>query len=83
MSEDNEFLKQFSGSAAANVVLMICVGLYKLIESRCKHSRCSSNTSCFKCSVDNDQTIRGGNINDQIRAEESVSKLQTSERQEV
>ena len=47
MSEQDEYWKQFTGSASANVVFIV-------IEAHCKHSRCSSNTSLCKCSVDND-----------------------------
>ena len=59
-NNSNEFLKQFGGSATANVLTVIVFMVYKFIEGRCKHSRCSSNTSCFRCSADNYATERGG-----------------------
>jgi len=82
---ENEFGKQFAGSAAANVVFMVGLLLYKFFESRCKHSKCSSNTSCFKCNVDNYVTERSSrNITkDAVQSEKSLPKLQGGERQEI
>ena len=59
-NNSNEFLKQFGGSATANVLTVIVFMVFKFIEGRCKHSKCSSNTSCFSCSADNYATERGG-----------------------
>jgi len=83
--ENNEFGKQFAGSAAANVVFMIGLLLYKFFESRCKHSKCSSNTSCFKCNVDNYETERSSrNIaKDAVQSEKSVPELQARERKKI
>ena len=81
-SDGSEFMKQFGGSAAANVVFAIGILVYKFIESRCKHSRCSSNTQCFKCSVDNLETARSKhNIakDHAVQSEESVPELQARE----
>ena len=79
----NEFWKQFGGSASANVFFVIGFFIYKFVQSRCKHSRCSSTTSCFKCSVDNDETLRGGKdkvteLLDAVRSKESMPKVQTA-----
>mgnify|MGYP003712696831 CR=1 FL=1 len=81
----SEFGKQFAGSAAANVVFMIGLLLYKFFESRFKHSKCSSNTSCFKCNVDNYVTERStrNKAKDAIQSEEGLPELQGRERQEI
>ena len=81
--ENNEFLQQFGGSATANLVSAILFMVYKFFESRCKHSRCSSDTSCFKCSADNYETKRATSIpttikEDGIRHEKSLQKLHKS-----
>lgn len=85
--ETNEFLKQFGGSATANLVTAVCFMLYKFVEGRCKHSKCSSDTSCFKCSADNYNTERASSPRrikeDDILSEKSVSELQTRKHQEV
>ena len=62
--ENNDFLKQFGGSATANVLTIVVVMIYKFIEGRCKHSKCQSNTSCFSCSADNYLTRRSGGSSD-------------------
>jgi len=56
--DGSEFGKQFAGSAAANVVFMVGLLIYKFIEGRCKHSKCSSNTRFCRCSADNYETER-------------------------
>ena len=73
----SEFMKQFGGSAAANVVFAIGILVYKFIESRCKHSRCSSDTQCFKCSVDNLETERSKHniAKDAVQSEESLPQM--------
>mgnify|MGYP000527690977 CR=1 FL=1 len=83
--DGSEFGKQFAGSAAANVVFMIGLLLYKFFESRFKHSKCSSNTGCFKCNVDNYETERStrNKAKDAIQSEESVPELQAREHQEI
>ena len=86
MENDNEFWKQFSGSATANIVVIILYGIAKFLQSRCKHSRCSSDNSCFKCKIDNENTIRDpierGNHKD-VRSEESLQELSTTVHSEV
>ena len=79
MEDNNQFLQQFGGSATANVVSAIVFILYKFIEGRCKHSKCSSNTKCFKCSADNYETERASSapkVKD-VRPQKSLSGVQT------
>lgn len=82
-NDGNEFTKQFVGSASANVVFMVGILIYKFIEGRCKHSRCSSTSSCLKCAVDNYDTERADTNNkidiaqDAVQLEISVQDLQT------
>ena len=85
--ENNDFLKQFGGSATANVLTIVVVMIYKFIEGRCKHSKCSSNTSCFSCSADNYSTQRGGSsdpkVKDGIQPTKSLSGVHTRNDKEV
>ena len=77
---NHEFLKQFGGSATANLVTAILFMLYKFVEGHCRHSKCSSDNSCFKCSADNYSTSRASSppkTKDVVRteAEESLPKV--------
>ena len=83
-NNSNEFLKQFGGSATANVLTVIVFMVYKFIEGRCKHSKCSSNTSCFSCSADNYATERGTRVKENdVRPKKSLSGVHTSDDKEV
>ena len=43
----NEFMKQFSGSAAANVVTVVLLGCLMLLKKLCdRPSRCKSHIHC-------------------------------------
>ena len=53
MENDNEFWKQFSGSATANIVVIILYGIAKFLQSRCKHSRVSNVRSILKIQFEN------------------------------
>ena len=84
-SAGNEFGKQFAGSAAANVVFMIGLLLYKFFEGRCKHSKCSSNLSWCRCNVDNYETERStrNKAKDAVQSEKSLPQLQAREHKEI
>ena len=85
--ENNDYLKQFGGSATANVLTIVVVMIYKFIEGRCKHSKCSSNTSCFSCSADNYTRRSGGSsdpkVKDGIQHTKSLSGVHTRNDKEV
>lgn len=84
--EDNDFMKQFGGSATANLVTAGLFLLYKFVQGRCKHSKCSSNTSCFKCTADNYATERASsppNLKDDVQLEKSLSIVHTRHDREV
>jgi hypothetical protein len=84
MSENSEIWQQFSGSALANVVMMFGYGLYKFIEGHCKHSRCSCNNRCFKCSVDNDEIQRQiTKREDDIRSLQNLQTLQFGDQKKI
>ena len=60
---------------------MVGILIYKFIEDRCKHSRCSSTSSCLKCAVDNYDTERGESnqtheVQDAVQPEKSVPEMQ-------
>ena len=82
-NNSNEFLKQFGGSATANVLTVIVFMVYKFIEGRCKHSKCESKTSCFSCSADNYATQRGIKVKDDIQPKKSLPGVHTRNGKEV
>ena len=85
MEDNNQFLQQFGGRATANVVSAIVFILYKFIEGRCKHSKCSSNTKCFKCTADNYATERASSapkVKD-VRPQEGLQEVHTRHSPEI
>ena len=83
-NNSNEFLKQFGGSATANVLTVIVFMVYKFIEGRCKHSKCESKTSCFSCSADNYSTERGIRVKENdVRPTVSMQEVHPSNDKEV
>ena len=52
---DDEFMKQFSGSASANVVTVLLVGILMLLRTCLskKHSKCHS--FCLDLEIENDE----------------------------
>ena len=54
MDDTSDFMKQFGGSASANVVTILLVGLIMVLKKcieKSKHSECKS--CCFSFEVDN------------------------------
>ena len=84
-NDGSEFGKQFAGSAAANVVFMVGLLLYKFFEGRCKHSKCSSNTKFCKCNVDNYETERstGNKLKNAFQSEKSLPQLHARNRKKI
>ena len=84
-NDGSEFGKQFAGSAAANVVFMVGLLLYKFLEGRCKHSKCSSNTQFCKCNVDNYETERsiGNKLKNAFQSEKSVPQMHARDRKKI
>jgi hypothetical protein len=77
---DDDFMKQFSGSASANVVTVLLLGVLMILKKcveKNKHSQCKS--CCFSFELDN-KTERSKNGLDDKREdsdddEESVREL--------
>ena len=70
--DDPEFMKQFSGSATANVVTVLLLGLIMIIKKcveKNKHSECKS--CCFSFELDNKTERSDGNPNNEREGEES------------
>ena len=83
MSDENsELWKQFSGSAMANVCVLVIWMIYKFVDTHCKHTRCSSNTKCCKCQMDNDELKRQQSKRN-VRPKESLQELQTPDNQKI
>ena len=77
---DDEFLKQMSGSGAANfatAVLFFCVWV---LRKKCRHSKCKGHSICcdfeFKDDETRDEDIELGTVRKKIKIQ--VQKLQRS-----
>lgn len=57
---DSEFMKSFSGGAAANLVFVLLFIIKRCLDKKVKHSECSN--ICCSCETDMENTQRG-NIN--------------------
>ena len=71
--DDPEFMKQFSGSATANVVTVLLLGLIMIIKKcveKNKHSECKS--CCFSFELDNKtERSKNGHPDNEREGEES------------
>ena len=54
MNNDEVFLSNLKGSAAANVITGTLFLILWILKNKCKHSQCRSHTRCFQCSVKED-----------------------------
>ena len=54
MEQDDVFLSNFKGSAAANIITGIFVTILYILKNKCKHSQCKVNNRCFTCSIKED-----------------------------
>ena len=88
---DDDFMKQFSGSASANVVTVLLLGLIMILKKcveKNKHSQCKS--CCFSFELDNktERSKHGHRNDDDERAsdsedEESVRELHSKHHKRV
>ena len=78
MEMDDDFMKQFSGSASANVVTFVLVGVFYLLKklvdrpSKCKEVK--SNCCCCSFDIIN-QTIRSRNDSTDSISEKDGSRV--------
>ena len=79
---DDEFLKQLSGSGAANFATAVLFFLIYIVRNKCRHSRCKGNSICCQFEFKDDETrdeeedIERGTVRKKIKIQ--VQKLQRS-----
>ena len=63
--QENEYFKQLTGSAGANMIFVVAFILYRALQNRCKNSKSKCATHCGFCDleIENDESssdIEGG-----------------------
>ena len=56
MDQDEVFMSNLKGSAAANIVTGMFVLCLWILKNKCKHSQCKMNNRCFQCSIKEDDS---------------------------
>ena len=56
--EENEYFKQLTGSAGANMIFVVAFILYRALQNRCKKSKSKCATHCGFCDleIENDES---------------------------
>ena len=50
--EENEYFKQLTGSAGANMIFVVAFILYRVLQNRCKNSKSKCATHCGFCDLE-------------------------------
>ena len=79
---DGEFVKQFSGSGAANLASVVLFLVVWVIRNKCKHSRCKGHSICCDCEI-KDSNDEEGTEGDDIERGITVRKTIKSQLQEL
>ena len=85
--ENNEYLKQLTGSAGANMIFVVGFMLYRALQNRCKKSKSKCATHCGFCDIEieNDSSSsdieEGNSKHENIRG--SVPKMQQGNHREL
>ena len=54
----SDFTSQYGTNLAATVTMAIIAGIIWCVKNKLRHSQCSMDTHCFKCSADDKSTLR-------------------------
>ena len=56
--QENEYFKQLTGSAGANMIFVVAFILYRALQNRCKNSKSKCATHCGFCDleIENDES---------------------------
>ena len=53
-----DFTPQYGTNIAGTITAALIFGVAWCVKNKCKHSKCAVNSKCFKCSADDETTIR-------------------------
>ena len=54
----SDFTTQYGTNIAGTITAALIFGIAWCAKNKCKHSKCAVNSRCFKCSADDETTIR-------------------------
>ena len=80
---DDEFVKQLTGSGAANLATAVVFFLVWVVKNKCKHSRCKGHSFCCDVEINDESSTEGEQGRGQIEIcvrEEASPKLQKLQR---
>ena len=69
MEDDDPFMSQLKGSAAANLIFAGAFLVFKLLSAKCKHLKCKSTSKCCECSA------REDSYSDNTKEDEDILRL--------
>ena len=85
--QENEYFKQLTGSAGANMIFVVAFILYRALQNRCKNSKSKCATHCGFCDleIENDDSSsdieEGKHKNEDVR--ERLQKLHQANDREL
>ena len=56
---DDEFVKQLTGSGAANLATAVVFFLLWVVKNKCKHSRCKGHSFCCDVEINDESSTKG------------------------
>ena len=56
---DDEFVKQLTGSGAANLATAVVFFLIWVVKNKCKHSRCKGHSFCCDLEINDESSTEG------------------------
>ena len=56
---DDEFVKQLTGSGAANLATAVVFFLIWVVKNKCKHSRCKGHSFCCDVEINDESSTEG------------------------
>ena len=69
----NEYLKQLTGSAGANMIFVVGFILYRALQNRCKNSKSKCATHCGFCDLEIENDDSSSDIEEGTHKNENVS----------
>ena len=70
----NEYLKQLTGSAGANMIFVVAFILYRALQNRCKNSKSKCATHCGFCDLEIENDDSSSDIEEGTHKNENVRK---------
>ena len=56
MMDESNFMQNFTGSGAANLVTGLFFLVFYIVKNKCNHSSCKGNTFCCECEIKDDES---------------------------